>query len=227
LVTQPGQKVALCFKEWSEALSRPENQRDFVERGFDLHVVGSNESSRVQELVATIARSTVSPKKNALAFDISAMTRAWHGAIVRELRTIELEGELETFFTYVPAKFKMPPLRSLPNEFVEPVDGFASLTTPDLPVAVIIGLGYERERALGLQQLLDPERTMLMLPKSGETDRYYPEVLRSNRNILNRTPPEWIFEYSLSQPAAVFAMLASVVAGLRECYRVVLASLGP
>ena len=162
-----------------------------------------------------------------MAFDISVMTRAWHGAIVRQLWTMEAERELETFFTYVPARFTRPPVRLFPNEYVAPLDGFASLTTPNLPVAAVIGLGYERERALGLQQLLDPERTMLMVAKGEDKDSYYPEVLRSNRDILRRTPPEWVFEYSLNEPAATFAILASVVAGLRESYRVVLASLGP
>ena len=226
VVTIAGKKMALCFKEWPDALARHENERDFVERGFELHTVGSNESSAVQEIVAAVADSTFTSRK-ALAFDISAMTRAWHGAIVRELRTMESGRELETYFVYVPAKFRRPPFRSLPNEFVAPVDGFASLATPDLPVAAVIGLGYERERALGLKQLLDPERTMLMIPRGVEEDLYYSEVLRSNRDILSRTPSEWIFEYSLREPAATFATLASVVAGLRESYRVVLASLGP
>ena len=87
--------------------------------------------------------------------------------------------------------------------------------------------GYEKDRALGLQQLLDPFRTMLMVPQSDGLDRYYPAVLKSNQQILNRTAPEWIFPYSLTAPAATFSMLASVVDGLRESYRVVLASLGP
>ena len=118
-------------------------------------------------------------------------------------------------------------MRSARNEFVAPVYGFASLATPDLPVAAIMGLGYEKERALGVQQLLDPQQTMLLVPRSSERDPFYAEVLHSNRDILSRTPQESVFEYSLSDPAATFARLASVVAGLRETYRVVLISLGP
>jgi hypothetical protein len=197
-----------------------------MRRGFDLETVGGNESNIVQAVVSSIAQPAFSSAK-ALAFDISSMTRAWHGAIVRELWATETDRDIETFFAYVPAKFKRPLLRSAPNEFVAPVNGFAALRTPDLPVSAVIGLGYEKERALGLQQLLDPGQTMLMVPRSGSRDPYYPDVRKNNRGILHRTPPEWVFEYSLAEPAATFSVLASIVSGLRESHRVVLASLGP
>jgi hypothetical protein len=222
----PEGRNALCFSEWPDALGRKDNERQLLERGFKLHGVGGNESKRVESLVADIATTTILAGA-AVGFDISSMTRAWHGAIIRQFRTMEFDTECETFFAYAPAQFRRPPLRSLPNEFVAPVDGFASLSTPDLPVAVVIGLGYERERALGLRQLLDPEKTILMIPNCGDKDEYYPEVLRSNKDILRRTHQEWVFEYCISEPAATFATLISIVAGLRESYRVVLASLGP
>ena len=226
LVRGPERRVALCFNEWPEAIARVDNQREFVERGFDLEVVGGNDANKVQEIVSRVAQSP-SPSGKAVAFDISSMTRAWHGAIVRELRTMEADSDVETFFAYVPAKFRKPPAHSSPNEFVGPVHGFAALSTPDLPISAVIGLGYERERALGLQQLLDPERTVLMVPRGGDQDPYYPQVRNSNRHILTRTQRDWVFEYSLAEPAATFATLSSIVSGLRDSYRVVLASLGP
>jgi hypothetical protein len=225
LIKGPGRKVAFCFKEWPDALARKDNEKQLSASGFESLNIGGNDSYKVQTIVGELLKQTA--EKRALAFDISAMTRAWHGAIVRELRTAAATEELETFFTYVPAKFKAPFHRYLPNQFVGPVDGFASLSTPDLPVAAVIGLGYERERALGLKQLLDPERTVLMVPHTGENDPFYPEVLRSNAGLLNRTASEWLFEYSFTEPSATFATLASLISGLRESYRVVLASLGP
>ncbi len=226
ILVGPRKKVALCFKEWPDALSRKQNEEQLSSLGFELTNVGGNDSYRVQEIVGKLLIPAES-ERGAIAFDISAMTRAWHGAIVREIRTTSRAAELETFFAYVPAKFTRPIRRYVPNEFVAPVDGFASLSTPDLPVAAVIGLGYERERALGLKQLLDPERTVLMVPHIGEHDRFYPEVLRGNAGLLKRTPQDWIFDYSLAEPSATFATLASIVSGLRESYRVVLASLGP
>jgi hypothetical protein len=216
----------MCFNEWTDAAARPRNQPEFISRGFELLHLGGNDSLAVQQAVADIAQPAFSHGK-ALSIDISSMTRAWHGAIVRQLWAMEIERSVEVFFTYAPAKFKRPSTRATPNEFVSPVRGFASLATPDLPVAAVIGLGYERERALGLQQLLDPQVTTLLIPQSRETDPFHAEVLHSNRQILMRTPPESIFRYAIAEPAATFAMLASIVAGLRERYRVVLVSFGP
>jgi hypothetical protein len=226
LVLGPGRLVALHFEEWPMALSRRHNNNEMLRRGFEPLRVGGNDSHQIQTIVSDIVKRPFA-QGSGVAFDISSMTRAWHGAIVRELRSIETKCDVETFFAYVPAHFRKPPTRPAPNQFVAPVDGFSALGTPDMPVAVIIGLGYEKDRALGLQQLLDPDRTLLMLPKSDGTDRYHPDVIRSNRQILDRTTPESVFLYSLDEPSATFAMLASVVDGLRDNYRVVLASLGP
>src|SRR5689334_22938802 len=149
-VTGPERRVALGFAEWPDALARQKNEREFVERGFKIHSVGGNEPRKVQEIIYSVANS-VFPNGNAIAFDISSMTRAWHGAIIRELRAMDTNHEVETFFAYVPAIFNKPETQSMPNEFVAPVDGFAALRPPDLPIAAVIGLGYERGRALGLQ----------------------------------------------------------------------------
>jgi hypothetical protein len=226
LVNGPDWKVAMCFREWPEALARRDNERVFVQAGFQLEPVGGNESDRAQAIVSGVGTS-VFPSGRAFAFDISSMTRAWHGAIVRGLRAAEIDHDVETFFAYVPAKFRRSSDRVRPNEFVEPVDGFAALKTPELPVAAVIGLGYEKERALGMQQFLDPERTVLLVPRAEAIDPFYTEVKKNNRGILRTTPPERVFEYSLADPAGAFSTLASIVSGLRESYRVVLVSLGP
>jgi hypothetical protein len=222
----PEEKIALCFSEFSDVIARGENERFFKERGFALQHLSGNSPEEVRSIVNTLL--TNNDTLHGIAFDISTMTRAWHGAIVRQLRIIELPQEVTTFFAYVPAKFQLPPKRPSPNEFVGPVDGFTSLGTPDLPVAAIIGLGYEKEGALGLQQLIDPQLTVLMVPKSsGEHDPFFKRVLQSNRDVIGRTLPEWIFEYDLAEPASTFSMLASIIGGLIGNYRIVLASLGP
>lgn len=217
---------ALCFREHALEIARRENEIFFRNRGFHLHDVGSNESHLVQQITSNVLTSAVAQGKG-VAFDISTMTRSWHGAIVRQLRLESFQSQLETFFAYVPATFIAPRSISIPNEFVSPVAGFASLSTPDKPVAAIIGLGYEKDGALGLQQLLDPAMTVLLVPNSGDGDLYYPLVMKHNREVLQRTSDEWIFEYSISEPASTFAILASIVGGIRQSYRIVLASLGP
>jgi hypothetical protein len=226
LRTLPPIRHALCFREHATAIARDENEAFFTGKDFLLHEVGSDDSKVVQNITRDVLASAVSLGKG-IAFDISTMTRSWHGAIISQLRLEAYTSQFETFFAYAPAQFAPPYSTAVPNEFVSPVEGFASLRAPDKPVALLIGLGYERESALGLQQLLDPAMTVLLIPHSGEGDRYHEFVLRNNREMLQRVSQEWVFDYSLSEPASTFATLASIVSGIRQSYRVVLASLGP
>ena len=43
------------------------------------------------------------------------MTRAWHGAIVRQLWAMEGSRNVEVFFAYVPAQFKTDSLGERPQ----------------------------------------------------------------------------------------------------------------
>lgn len=219
-------RFAVSYEEWPTALSRSRNEKMFRDAGFTLVTASGNAPDAVSRIVVDAIHSD--PPMFPLAMDISCMTRAWHGAIVRTLASVDSVNSVDTYIAYVPGRFSSPPRTSPANEVVAPVDGFASMALPDLPVAAILGLGYEKERALGLQQLLDPERTILMIPRNSERrDKFYPMVVKSNRDILSRTQRDWCFEYPLDQPSATFGILASVVSGLLPSYRVVLASLGP
>lgn len=218
-------RVVIQFSEWEEALARPNNNLLFESAAFEPFTASGSDASAITPALRQAVSRLVPPA--VLAFDISSMTRAWHGGIIRFLQNLQLSYELEVNFIYIPGKFQPPPRKSPPNEVVAPVDGFASLAPPDLPIAAIIGLGYERERALGLQQLLDPQKTVLLVPRSWERDPFYPRVIESNKDLIDRTSPDWIFEYPVLQPAATFQLLRSIVGGLQDNYRVVLTSLGP
>jgi hypothetical protein len=222
----PPIRTALCFEEFSTILARPSNESFFRQKGFTLETVGSNQSQKVQSLFDGVIRASLS-NGSALLLDISTMTRSWHGALVRQLRIAEYGAEITTFFAYTPSVFRQPRAGFASNEFVAPVEGFAALTTPEYPVAAIIGLGYEKEEALGLQQLLDPSLTILFKPTAGQNDKYYKHVLANNREILARTPEDCSFDYRLDSPAETLSNFASLVNGLRNTHRVVLASLGP
>lgn len=215
-------KVAIAFREYPEALNRPKNERLFSDSGFRIEgPVSGSDGETVERLVSDLLRDSSS-----IAFDISSMTRAWHGAIVRALKQSRIHSRM-SFFFYVPAKFSAPPEQNVPVETVKPLEGFASFAPPTKPVALILGLGYERERALALQELLDPGLTILMAPNSGAGDPFYRSVLESNKGIIERTPKNWVIDYPLHDPLATYRILESVTLGLESDFRIVLASLGP
>jgi hypothetical protein len=215
---------AIAFEEHPEELARLKNEEKYKFHHFDLKIDKGGSTRQIEQVV----RQGIWESQEtgcALAFDISSMTRAWHGGIIRTLMERNQKQEIETFFLYVPGKYSPPPDQNAPNEVVGPVEGFSSLSPPDLPIALIMSLGYERHRALGFMEILDPGRTVLMLANMEE--QFYQSVLANNREVIARTPAQWLFDYPLREPSATFRILESICGGLEPSYRIVLASLGP
>jgi hypothetical protein len=80
---------------------------------------------------------------------------------------------------------------------------------------LILGLGYEKDRALGLQQLLDPKKTLIMVPRfRTREDLFHDAVVNLNKDILNSTHRSAQFDYWIDEPSATFGELASIIAGL-------------
>lgn len=225
LVPRVNHRTSIAFKEWNADLSRPENETYLRNAGFELVESGGGESRTCADVLSGLIQQS---EIRSIAIDISSMTRSWHGGLVRALRSTNRESELDTYFAYTPAMFSPPPKHGSINEVVAPVEGFASLVTPDLPIALIVGLGYEKDRAIGLQQLLDPKRTLVMTPRFRKrVDLFHSAVLKANRELLDAMPQALQFDYWIDEPSATFGQLASIVSGLVSNYRVVLASLGP
>lgn len=219
-------RCVLAFKEHHDAFHRRRNDKKFEERGFISISTTGNSSVEVGEAVKK-GLDLQKESGGALVFDISSMTRAWQGAIIQVLMTQTVEQELETYFVYVPRRFDKPPEQDCANEIVGPVQGFAALAPPDLPIALLLSLGYERTKALGLMEILDPGQTVLLVAKSSENDPFYPNVIKNNREILRRVNDRWVFPYPLAHPATTFRILESICTGLGLSYRVVLAPMGP
>ena len=219
-------RIAIGFTEHTNEFSRAENDRKFEQCHFEPRKCSGNDSAEVQN-VATEGLRVAKKERGAIAFDISSMTRSWHGAIVRTLIVDSSETEVDTYFVYVPRKFEKPPKENPPNQIVGPVEGFGALSPPDLPIALLLSLGHERDRALGFMEILDPGRTVLMIPRTLKKDPFYTSVLKNNSEVLRRASERWVFEYRLWQPAATFRMLESICGGLDLSHRIVMAPMGP
>ena len=228
LAPQVAFRRALAFLEHADVLSRKHNEKECEQYGIVLVPSSGGDTHAVNAALHTTLE-LMKDKQGALAFDISSMTRDWHGAIMRSLIRESFSRPIEAFFVYVPGQFQPPSSNNSYNEIVRPIDGFASLASPNLPAALILGLGYDPERALGLEELLDPKRTALMLPLavSKDEDPFYREVVKNNSDIIDLVDSDWIVEYPLREPTACFGVLESLCSGLLADYRVVLASLGP
>jgi hypothetical protein len=226
LSVTPGPKgaVAIGFEELSDAKGRGDNERAFARAGIPVR----NTSGASSKLVRSVIRDCVAalPNNGSLIIDISGLTRVWHAGIVAELSAIKSEKAISTTFVYVPGVFSHAPLDAPPTRHVAPLDGFASLGLPNVPTALVIGLGHEPDRALGLEALLDPALTAVCVAKNLREPRYYEEVIKSNKELI-ASASDWVFEYPLSDCVGTIHLVDSLCSGLSRDFRVVLVSLGP
>jgi hypothetical protein len=156
------------------------------------------------------------------------MTRTWYGSIIHTLWTETKFDIINANFIYVPAVYpKKNNPEYPPNEIVAPVNGFSSLNFSDKPIALIIGLGIDKGRAIGLKESLDPDLTITFYTNPCSDRRYLVKMMKSNEDFLELIPNECRFEYPINDSITTYNILESVCSGLFKNYNIVLTSLGP
>lgn len=220
-------RIALAFAEHSGACARPQNDEKFRELGYALVICHGGVDN---EVILSLASAFDRFKDNTtikILIDISSMTRSWYGAVVRCLGSFDCNATLIVHFTYTPACFVAPPSEYPPNRVVSPVVGFTGNTLPDKPTALLLGLGYDKDRAIGLKDHLDPQLTVLFYADPASDPRYVPHVLSVNRDLIEEVGEDCVFKYSFTDCASTFRFIESITGGLSHEWRVVLCSLGP
>ncbi len=163
--------------------------------------------------------------------DISSMSRPMIAdvisAMIRWGRSVVID------FLYSPASFSAPPPLGAPQIYSGPVTPeFAGWTvSPELPLAAVIGLGYERGRALGVLEYLEPSVAWIFTPtvRDGIEDqpRFDEAIKATNVELLELVPEDQYLSYDVSAPFQCFESLESLVYGLSSKARVLLAPFGP
>jgi hypothetical protein len=114
-----------------------------------------------------------------------------------------------------------------PNTFVEPVTGFCGLVLPSHPASLVIGLGQERERAIGLKEEVDPKVVAAFLSRPATDPNFERAVIAANRDYLADVGPTLRFYYPVRDFVTTFHRLLGVTRALRRETAVVLVPLGP
>jgi hypothetical protein len=244
--------IALGYETRSSHLLRlGMNARKIVAIPFDTNREGAFESnrriaeSRQAEFAAPTTESISATVTDAVAaavdgvgvgrecnisVDISSFTRSRLARIVNALHSSSQSSgrELVVDFFYSPAEFVPPTEGSQARLSMSPIGaGFAgTLRRSDLPLAVIFGLGYEPQQALGAYEMLEPSSTWAFFPQ-GIDDRYSELVTHANGHILQIAENARVVPYSLDVPASLYQSLESLVFSLSSESRVLLLPMGP
>jgi hypothetical protein len=100
-------------------------------------------------------------------------------------------------------------------------------THPAASTSLIVGLGYEREKAEGACEYFDPNETWVFVPQSPILA--YDEAVMTNNNDLiaraHRQKREQL--YQVNNPSQTFGQLASLVSAIAKRENPVLLPFGP
>lgn len=216
--------IVLGYDENTDCFSYQSN-KNFFGKNTD-HIFEIGDKDVADSLKLALQEEQFDSPKNILV-DITVMSRHRLAMVLGRLMDILSAGSKLTV-TYTLSTFIDPPEDSTPVKKVcEIAEGFEGvLGDLSLPTSVIIGLGYEKGKALGISNYLDSWRDYIFLPRSPilEFEKY---VRENNNDLIESIPQEQILTYNVSSPYSTYLDLKSLVLSLRDFSRPLLIPLGP
>jgi hypothetical protein len=217
--------VASAFESRQE-LAFLANRKWFQNAGFQVPVVSDSEFlEHCQEVLSSIE---VRGQKVRVCIDISSMSRLRMATWVSAVRNGVDGRSVVADFVYAPAVFSGSPGEHAPIVVSKPVvDEFAGWSAePDKPSVAILGVGYERDKAVGAVQYLEPAAVWVFKPL-GQDSRYEPAMERANQALWGVVPEENVLEYPVEKPFEAFMAVEALTFGLLRRMRPVLVPFGP
>lgn len=161
--------------------------------------------------------------------DTSLIKRSCLAGIFNEIYQIAEHQHLNLYIYYSLGKYIEPNNDQLhPNKRVSSVHprfmGWDE--EQDLNVMAIVGLGYEKDKAVGAVEYLESLRTVVFIPNSSES-AYLEEVKNQNEHLISSTNKNDQIFYDVENPVRTLLKIDSVLAGCYQKYKPVLLPFGP
>lgn len=168
------------------------------------------------------------PEVNIL-IDYSSMTSIWFSSFLNYFNCFfdnKKSIKVNLYYSYTHSKYTNPLKGHDLTLSVDPLDGFSNISIPDKPTALILGLGYEKDKATGLAQYLDAESYVFYSDSSYATE--FSEAVKLENNVLlTEVKKENIFEYPILNLNVTVKLLHTLIVDLVQSHRIVLAPCGP
>jgi hypothetical protein len=159
--------------------------------------------------------------------DVSSMNRTMIATVLFVVLSIK-EKLRAVFLTYVPGQFADPrtefPAIEQIGAVIPELSGFSA--DPELPIGVIMGLGYEYGLAVGLINRLEPRLTVCFRA-IGHDVKYDDACRKANLDFDFGYSNIEVGTYPLLDPKSAYRHLENVVYGMVRSFRVVIVPLGP
>lgn len=221
-------KICFRFPDRKE-LARPENDITFKKHSFEFIDITTQSIDDYLVLYDSLFNSTTSKNINVVV-DFSCMTTTIYASLLKYFFSLTDKFiEASIYFSYTSATFTEPSTTE-PLVYNQPISIFDTLQTTDKKIALIIGLGFEKDKALGLCQYFDNDKDDIYLFATVKTltNSYYDTVKISNQELFKSVNPENIIYYDLDNVTHLISTLDSLVNYLiNSNTRVVIAPIGP
>lgn len=165
--------------------------------------------ARLRERIASLNLNT---GNNTITVDTSTFTKRHLLLLLKMLDDLGLWQALRIFYTepkdyitdlYLPMSLGIREIAAIP--------GFSDIQPLNKPILLVIFLGYEGDRAMALFQNLDPNETILIVPRPGYHSEWEGRTEEMNRPLISLLGDEHI-EYAHSRsPLEVASMFSTVV----------------
>lgn len=220
-------KICFAFKENIDEI-RIQNDVFFTENDFKTFTVDGNSSSEILNILAAFFKIPFTKKIYNIVVDYSCMTRLWYGEIINFFKKkAQIEVSFNLFFLYSLGEYIPPEENDIYNSYVAPIKGYSTLSVPERPTALIIGLGYEKNRAYSLKEYLDAEEVYLFIAENEDNELFIQSVYNENNLLIDQIGEENIFHYPIKDLAYTELVLKGLCESLLNNYRIVLAPCGP
>lgn len=163
-----------------------------------------------------------------IALDISCMSRALMADIFSVVAFNFPKERVELIVLYSLAEFTLPIENRLANESIEPVhERLAGWATPETkPTSLILGLGYEPDKAEGASEYFEPCDQWVFIPKSPISE-FLEQVNINNHNLISKTEETRLIQYDIDDPEFTYGQLELVISALTKHSNPVLLPFGP
>ncbi|EAP95645.1 transcription elongation factor GreB [Vibrio splendidus] len=167
-------------------------------------------------------------QKTKLSIDISLIDRKSLADLFSLIAKLAVNHIYEVCIIYSLAEYAPPSKHISPNSNVKPVSHFFSgwSNQPGMPVLSVVGLGYEKDKAIGAIEFLESSEAYLYIPTSKE-ESYYNDVVSENSQLLEQFGLNNQFIYQLESPIEAIYSLDTVISANKSKYKVVLFPFGP
>lgn len=198
-----------------------------LEKQFGASIVSDFEAEAIIRNIADKAGKTDQATFSVFV-DVSCLSRTSMGVIFSAIKEAAQVATVELSVGYCLARYSRPPDSPIfVNRSVSPVHPtFSGWTAgPHRPVDVVVALGYEKGKALGAVEYLEPSARWIFVPNSPET-RFLSAVKAHNKELTSGNGGVQI-DYDVLSPRDAYFSLLSLVVGLVSEVRPVLLPFGP